>query len=161
MARRAAIEIDLGIGEAPTRWNAAWVQARVVEAYSIERKLPGVRKIVTGTAWPTVNYTFADKVGWPDARERVLDEWMRSAGGAFAHEITRMDEAHEWLRVYLAKHEVERVCLSAWGATQAYHRSLSALLRKRDWPRRTFYRYRDTGAHIIAMALEAKGEPVT
>jgi len=160
MSRRASIEIDLGIGEAPTRWNAAWVQARVVEAYTIERKLPGARKVVTGTAWPNVNYTFADKVGWPDARERVLDEWMR-AGSAFAAEISRMDEAHEWLRIHLAQYEVERLCLAAWATSMAYHRSLSGLLRKRGWSRTTFYRRVTAGAHVIALALDAKGEPVT
>ncbi len=162
MSRRASIEIDLAAGVAPDRWSAAWVQARIVEAYTVERKLPGVRRVDNGSAWPEYNYTFSDKVGWPDSRERVLDEWSRSSGGAFALEITRMDEAHEWMRVYLAApYEIERVCLSAWATAQAYHRPLRPLLARRRWSSSTFYRYRTQGASIIAMALEAKGEPVT
>ena len=162
MTRRAAIEIDLGIGTAPECWNAAWVQARVVEAYTIERKLPGHRKIVTGTAWPTVNYEFADKVHWTDARERVLDDWARTSGGVYAADVARMDQAHEWMRIYLvAPYEAERLCLSSWATALAYHRSVRGLLRTRGWSPSTFYRRVTAGAHIIALALDAKGEPVS
>jgi len=161
MTRRAAIEIDLGIGQAPSHWTAAWVQQRVVEAYTIERKLPGARKFTSGSAWPTINYEFADVVGWIDARERVFDDWAKSSGGAMAHEVTRMDEAHSWLRVYLANYEVERLCLSAWATAVAYHRPLRSLLLRKRWSRTTFYRRVGAGAHIIAVTLDAKGEPVT
>src|SRR5688572_24177958 len=101
MPRRASMDVDLGLGlQLPDRWCANYVQLRVVEAFAIERRLPiAHRRNAINTAWPKVNYEFADVVGWPDARERVLDNWSRTSGAVFAAELARMDQAHEWLRV--------------------------------------------------------------
>src|SRR4051794_12217928 len=104
---------------APAQWTPGWVQHRIVEAYRIERRLPRGKVPGLNGSWPAITYEFADKVFWPDARERVLDSWS-SAGGVYAVEIERMAQAHDWLRVILGPLPLERTCLSQWGAAMAY-----------------------------------------
>ena len=163
MTRRASIEIDLASsGDLPAHWTPAWVQCRMVEAYQVERRLPGVAKFFTGGTWPAVKYEFADMVAQGEvASERVLTAWEHQRGDVTAHELTRMDEAQEWLRVHLGTHEVERLCLSHWATAVAYHRSLRRLLMVRRWSRTTFYRRVGAGAFIIADRLKANQVPVT
>ena len=100
-------------------------------------------------------------VGWDDARQRVMDKWAHIRGGVFAAELTRMEQAHEWLRMHLAKQPAERTCLAHWATAIAYNRSLRALLMRRRWSRSTFYRRVDEGSQIITASLIADDVPVT
>jgi hypothetical protein len=163
MTRRAAIEIDLAAtGELPDRWTSSWVQCRIVEAYQVERRLPGVAKFFNSGTWPIVNYEFADVVAQGEnASANVLDTWQNERGGVTAHELTRMDQAQEWLRIHLGGHHVERLCLSHWATSVAYHRPLRRLLQSRHWSRTTFYRRVHAGAFVISNALQADRVPVT
>lgn len=136
----------------PLIWSGAWVRRRLREAYEVERRLPGGRRQNGGNGWPAIVHTFTDLVGWTDARDRVWREWAR-ARGAYAFEISRMDEALGWL-VILANHPGERNCLTAWCRTDG---SLTALMRRRGWSRPTFYRRVNDGSNRIARALNVKG----
>jgi len=161
MSRLNTIALDASAGSAPAEWSPEWVQRRLVEAYSIERRLPNVRRKKTaGGSWPAISYEFADVVGWTDARDRVLDVWAHDRAGVFAAELKRMEEAHEWLRTILAKYETERLCLAHWAACIAYRRSLRRLLAQRRWSRTSFYRRIAIGSLIIAVQLKERGEAV-
>lgn len=161
MTRLTTIALDAAPGAAPAQWSPEWVQRRLVEAYSIERRLPAVRRKKTaGGSWPAISYEFADVVGWTDARDRVLDGWAQDKSGVFAAELSRMEEAHEWLRVILAQHEIERMCLAHWAACIAYRRSLRRLLEKKRWARTSFYRRLAIGSLVISMELNERGEVV-
>jgi hypothetical protein len=161
MTRMATVDMDAP-QDPPAAWNGDWVCSRLVEAYRIEARLPGVAKYFSnGSAWPSINYEFADVVAQGEtASSRVLAEWENTRGGVFAYQLTRMDQAHDWLRHYLAGHEVERMCLAHWATSMAYHRSLQSLLRKRRWSRTTFYRRVSAGASIIAGKLIADRVPI-
>ena len=95
-----------------------------------------------------------------DAREEVLDSWQYCDAGVSAQDISRMEAAHDWLRVIFVQYPQERLCLSQWAAAIAYRRSLRRLLAQRGWSRSTFYRYVTAGALIIAIELGRQGEPV-
>jgi len=133
-------------------WSGAYVRHRLREAYEVERRLPGGRRHNGGNGWPAIVHTFTDLVGWTDARERVWRDWAR-ARGAYAFEVSRMDEAFGWLSI-LAAHPGERVGLAAWCRTNS---SITALIRRNGWSRPTFYRRVNDGSNRIARALNVKG----
>ena len=160
MTRLATIDADIDASDPPEHWNDDWVRVRLVEAYRIEQRLPGGNRI-SASSWPAHAYEFADVVGWDDARQRVMDKWANIRGGVFAAELTRMEQAHEWLRVRLAQYNRERTCLAHWATAIAYRRSLRSLLIRRRWSRSTFYRRVDEGSRIIAASLISDDVPVT
>jgi Domain of unknown function (DUF6362) len=140
-----------------TLWTAGRVRQRMLEACSIERRLPGEFFTRIATAWPaTPIHEFADKVHWDDARQRVWDGWER-AKYAWPYEISRMEETIGWL-LYLP--EAERKCLWAWAAAAAGGKPIRKVLRKHGWTITTFYRHRNNGLARIAKRLNQQGVQV-
>jgi hypothetical protein len=144
-------------------WSAELVQARLVEAYEIERKLPAEklpRVRSASTVWPTMSREFADMVGWSDeARQAVWADWAR-AKGAHPFEVSRMWEALLWLQL-LADHPGEQRCLVAWAKVKAGRGSIRKMVKRRPgWTRNTLYRRRDEGAARIAARLNSEGVAV-
>ena len=82
--------------EKPRTWTADWVKHRMVEAFTIERRIPDKRvgpAMVRNTWKLDTTDTFAERVGQGElARENVWEAWAR-AGGALPHEVSRMEEA--------------------------------------------------------------------
>jgi hypothetical protein len=159
--RLSTIAIDSSSEAPPAQWSGSWVQRRLIEAYSVERRLPHRRHRVITNAWPEMKVEFSDIVGRADdVREAVLQTWEYSDVGISSQEISRMEIAQDWLRVILARYPEERMCLSAWAAAIAYRRSVRRLLVQRGWSRSTFYRYVTAGAHVVAIELKRQGCPV-
>jgi hypothetical protein len=156
------LDADSHTPNPPSEWNAAWVQIRLIHAYSTERRLPHLRQRSVANAWPAMVIEFSDIVGRAtEAREQVLHSWEYAGSGVTAADIGRMEQAHDWLRIILAPYPEERLCLSQWATAIAYGRSLRRLLLKRHWSRSTFYRFVGAGAHVIALDLQRQGRPVT
>ena len=153
MSRLATIDMDFSTEAAPAAWTDEWVRHRLIEAYRIEQRLPGHMRRRMVAPWPAHPYEFADIVGWDNASERVLESWANARGGVYAVEISRMEQAHEWLRVQLAQRQIERACLASWAACIAYKHSLRALMVRKRWSRSTFYRRVEDGSRIIAQSL--------
>jgi hypothetical protein len=162
MGRLSTIAIDSGQAVVPAQWSAAWVQHRLIDAYSVERRLPHTRRrLLIASAWPNPMVEFADLLGRADqAREQVLQSWEYSRLGVSAVDVSQMEEAHDWLRVILGPYPAERLCLSQWATAIAYRRSVRRLLTQRQWSRTTFYRYVAAGAFFIAFELQRQGQPV-
>ncbi len=171
--RTSTLERDLslrtlaGTGELerPRTWTGEWVKHRMVEAFTIERRIPDKRvgpAIVKG-AWATIDTTdtFADRVYQGElARENVWDKWAR-AGGALPYEVSRMEEALSWPGQVLANgHAVEGKVLLAWAFCVAYGKPLRRMLRQRGWSRSTFYRCVDSGSKRIADYLNQRSVTV-
>lgn len=161
MLRLSTIASD-NRGQAPPRWSGSWVQRRLIEAYSVERRLPQSRRhLVIASAWPPMATEWSDIVGRADDdRKERFQAWEYARLGVSAADISRMEQAHDWLRVALSGFPEERLCLGQWAAAVVYHRSLRRLLLKRQWSRSTFYRYVSAGAHIIACKLAQQKLPV-
>ena len=152
---------DTGAGklQCPSTWNAAWVKHRLVEAFTIERRIPDKRvgpAMLRNTWRIDTTDAFADRVAQGEApREVVWEKWAR-AGGATLVEISRMEEALGWPGAILVngsdRHAVEARCLLAWAFHAAYQKlSLRRIPRqKRGWSRSTFYRAVDSGSTRIA-----------
>jgi hypothetical protein len=162
MSRLSRIAVDNAeLAIAPAQWSGDWVQHRLIEAYSVERRLPQSRRRTAGSAWPPMVVEWADVIGRADeVRQTVLQSWEFSNVGVSAADITNMEEAHDWLRIILSPYPQERLCLAHWAAAIAYHRSVRELLRQRRWSRTTFYRMVGAGAHVIALDLIRQGQPV-
>jgi hypothetical protein len=162
LARLNTIAIDSQSPPAPAQWSAAWVQRRLIEAYSVERRLPRTRQRAFANGWPSMVVEFTDVVGRADeARQQILQDWEHAGAGVSAEEIGRMEDAHDWLRTILGHHPIERLCLAQWATAIAYRRSVRRMLAQRRWSRTTFYRYVTAGAHVVALELQRQGEPVT
>jgi hypothetical protein len=161
MPRLSTISID-SRGSAPPQWSGSWVQRRLVEAYSVERRLPGSRRRpLIASAWPSMAVEWADLIGRADeARQQVFQSWESARLGVSAEDISRMDEAQDWLAI-LAPYPEERLCLCRWAAAIAYRRSVARLLLQQRWSKPTFYRRVTAGAHVIALELIRQGQPVT
>jgi hypothetical protein len=161
MPRLSTIAID-SRGSAPPQWSASWVQRRLVEAYAIERRLPEKRRrLLIASSWPGMVVEFVDLVGRAEqAREQVFQAWEYAGLGVSAHDVSRMEAAHNWL-AFLAPYPEERLCLARWAAAVAYRRSVGRLLMQRRWSKPTFYRRVTAGAHIIALELIRQGQPVS
>jgi hypothetical protein len=160
--RLSTIAIDSNPGLAPVQWSAAWVMRRMVEAYSVERRLPQARRrLLIASAWPKMAVEFFDLVGRADDDRKDRFASWEYAGrlGVSAADISRMEAAHSWLAI-LAPYPQERLCLAQWAAAGAYRKSVRSLLAKRGWARSTFYRYASAGAHVIALELTRQGLPV-
>jgi len=139
-------------------WTGETVRDRLVEAFAIDRRMPGERRYgALRPAWPAAIHEFVDIVHWHEGeqRERVWQSWERTP--ASPPEVTRMEESFGWLQ---AVPLVERRCLEAWAQATATHRSVSAMLRKRGLKRSTFYRHRDRAASRIADRLNVQGVQV-
>jgi Domain of unknown function (DUF6362) len=144
---------------APASWSGDLVCGRMVEAYSILRRLPdrGRHRSVV-SAWPAaVRHDFTDVLHWDDARERVWKSWERPQV-ASSIEISRMDEAMQWLN-YLSV-EQERRALQGWAAASANRLPLRKVLRQFNEAPSTFYRYRNLAAERIAGRLNYDGVTV-
>jgi hypothetical protein len=138
-------------------WTGETVRQRLVEAFAIERRMPRERFASIASTWPaTPLHDFRDMLHWSDHRERVWDDWAR-AKGVFAWEITRMDEAIEWLRWLDV---AERRCLAAWATGKARGLNVRAIIRSRGWKPRSFYRAVDNAAERIAERLNKQGVQV-
>ena len=106
--------------ERPAKWTGVWIKHRMIEAFTIEKRIPDKKigpAIVRG-AWqniPTTD-TFAERVDQGElAREHVWEQWAR-AGGALPYEISRMEEALSWPGLVLSNgYAVEGRVLLAWG----------------------------------------------
>jgi hypothetical protein len=134
-----------------TAWTADDVRLRLVEAFKIERRMPGERRSKTST-WPASPiHTWQEAVHWHDARERVLDGWERAQ--PFPAEVTMMEEAIEWLRWLPLE---ERHALEAWAMAKARGLNKRRMMRGR-WTVTTFYRLRDRGTERIAERLNRQG----
>jgi hypothetical protein len=156
-----AIALDSRVATVPPQWSAAWIMRRVAEAYATERRLPLARRHMIGSAWPQTATEFSDVVGRADddRRERFA-AWEYAALNVSAQDITRQEEAYDWLLIILAPYPEERLCLAQWAAAKAYRRSLRRTLLKRGWSRSTFLRRVTAGAHVIALELTRQGIPV-
>jgi hypothetical protein len=160
MPRLSTISID-SQGLAPPQWSGSWVQRRLIEAYSVERRLPRSRRRTIASSWPGMVVEFVDLIGRADvAREQVFQSWEYSGVGVSAADLSRMEQAHDWLREILASYPEERLCLMQWATAIAYRRSLRRLLLQRRWSRSTFYRMVGAGAHVIAVELQRRKLPV-
>lgn len=143
----------------PAAWTAEQVRSRLVEAFTTERKMPGQRFIKAGgSSWPaTPLYSFVDVMHWNNpgdgAREREWQRWER-AKGAFPVEVSRMEEAYEWLR-WLP--DGERRCLDTWAKCEAFARPVAREMRKLGFRKTTFYRKVNDGSLRIACRLNAQG----
>lgn len=157
-----ALSLDRPTHHRGARWSAGLVMLRLVEAFEVEAKLPGVRgNHGSGNAWPAMAREFEDLIGWSDeARTAVWEDWQR-AKGAFPYEVTRYEEAVAWLQL-LAEQPGEQRCLVAWAKLKARPRraSLRKLMRRTGWSRSTFHRRRDSGAARIADWLNSRGVAV-
>jgi hypothetical protein len=162
MPRLSTITIDGQPVAPPAQWSSSWVQRRLVEAYSVERRLPASRRrLLIASAWPSMAVEFSDIVGRADqAREDVLQSWEYAKLGVSANDISRMEDAHAWLGI-LAPYPEERRCLAQWAAAVAYRRSLRRLLLQRRWSGSTFWRRVTAGAYVIALELERRGTPTS
>ena len=131
--RTSTLERDLnlrplaGVGEIerPSAWNADWVKHRMVEAFTIERRIPDKRvgPAIVKSAWAKIDTTdtFADRVHQGElARENVWEAWAR-AGGALPYEVSRMEEALSWPGQVLSNgHAAEGKALLAWAFCVGY-----------------------------------------
>jgi hypothetical protein len=158
--RLSTIAID-SQGLAPPQWSSVWVKRRLVEAYSVERRLPQARRrMLIASAWPPMATEFADIVGRADDdRKERFHAWEYARLGVSAQDLGRMEQAHDWLAI-LAPYPEERLCLIQWAAALAYGRSLRRLLLQRRWSRSTFYRYATAGAYVVAIELNRRELPV-
>jgi hypothetical protein len=160
--RLTTIAINSELGPAPAQWSAEWVMCRLVEAYAVERRLPPSKRHMVASAWPRTVTEFSDVVGRADDdRKQRFAAWEYAGElGVSARDVTRSEEAHDWLRIILAPHPEERLCLATWAAAGAYRRSVRRMLLKRGWSRSTFLRRVAAGAHLIAVELTRQGIPV-
>ena len=122
--RTSTLERDLNLRplagsgeiEKPRAWTADWVKHRMVEAFTIERRIPDKRVGPAG-AWAKIATTdsFSDRVYQGElARENVWEAWAR-AGGALPYEVSRMEEALSWPGQVLSNgHATEGKVLLAW-----------------------------------------------
>lgn len=139
----------------PATWTAEHVRLRLVEAFKIERRMPGERRFSKTGTWPaTPLHTWQEMVYWTDARDRVLDGWERAQ--PFPAEVTMMEEAIAWLQwVPLG----ERRTLEAWARASAKGMNVRRMIKGR-WPPTTFYRMRDQAADRIVERLNAQSVPL-
>src|SRR5262245_48799808 len=168
--RISTLDRDLSYGfpvanheQPPTAWTSDWVKHRLIEAFTIERRIPDRRvgPAMLRSYWPAgVVDSFADKVHQGElAREDVWRKWAR-AGGATAHEVSRMEEALSWPGSVWANgggRPVEARAILAWAHCIASGYSISRLLRRHGWSRSTFYHRVEAGAEIIARHLQGRG----
>jgi hypothetical protein len=141
----------------PATWSAELVRQRLVEAFAIERRMPGQRFAVIASAWPaTPVHEFQEIMHWEDARERVWDSWAK-ARGVYSYEVSRMEQSFSWLE---RLPEGERRCLAAWALCSARGLNVKRMIEKRRWSRTTFYRQIEKAAAHIADRLNVEGVQV-
>jgi hypothetical protein len=157
MPRLTTIAID-GQPAAAPECIRGWVQRRLIKL-QCRTAMPQARRRASpapGRQW-RLNGRTCSAVPMPS--ERSCNPGAFNAGVS-AEDLSRSEEAHDWLRIILAPYPTERICLASWATAIAYRRSLRRLLLQRRWSRSTFYRYVTAGAHVIALELERQGQPV-
>jgi hypothetical protein len=147
----------------PLEWDGTWVKARLVHAFTVERKIPGrPGPALLRNTWRLATLdSFSDRVAQGEAPRRELyARWARAAG-ATAHEVSLMEEAFGWLPQALCNGRVvEGKCLLCWAHSQAGGPPLRRTIRMRGWSRSTFLRRVEGGAEAIANHLRARDVPL-
>jgi hypothetical protein len=152
--------LDQQPAPSPT-WTADKVRARLVEAFDIDRRLPGDRRAKFKTSsWPaTPLHDYRDQLHWNNpgdsARDRNWERWANARDVA-PDEMTRWQETLNWLR-WVPNHE--RESLEAWAKAEVIGIPLRRMLRYRRWTVTTFYQRRNDGAQRIADKLNALNPP--
>ena len=155
--QRITSQIDSRRLESTTRWSGELVRQRLVEAFAIERRMPPDRFATMAASWPaTPLHTFVEMLHWDDARQRVWDDWTK-AKGVYSFEVSRMDEAINWLGWCDVG---ERRCLAAWAASKARNLPIRKVLKHHGWSPTTFYRAIEKAADRIAIKLNQQGVQV-
>jgi hypothetical protein len=147
----------------PLEWDGAWVKARLVHAFEVERKIPGRPgpALIRNTWKLRVIDSFADKVAQGQApRAELYDRWARG-GGATSLEVSLMEESFGFVPQALCNSRlVEGKCLLAWAHSQAGGPPLRRTVARRGWSRATFLRRVESAAAAIADHLRAHGVAV-
>lgn len=131
------------------------IEARIVEAAEIERRLPrvGERPDGTKTAWPAYFYTFTDRVGWDEARHRDDREARTMVPASVSRaEFGRWEEVRRWV-VELVEEDKCRRALTAWSIAAAGGKPFSRFCRSEGVSRVTGYARKDKAIGQIATKL--------
>lgn len=146
--------------QAPATWTAHHVKLRLLEAFATERKIPEKRVNGGGSTWPPIIREWQDyvhhNIPGDDARTREWQRWERTKC-ALPFEVSRMEEALQWVVEILGSHREEQDAVQIWARVTAMNRSLARELRKRGLSRASLYRNLTAGCNRIAAALNAKG----
>ena len=141
----------------PQIWSAELVKARLVEAFDVDRRLPGrAMPRMVQNAWPfPVMHSFADLV----SQDTRGDAWRRMGRvrGAASWEVSRMEEAFGWLQDLVR--EPDRGALIAW-CRRPHSIALDRLLQRQGISRATFYRRAGRGLEAMVEALNRRKVPV-
>ena len=141
-------------------WTAELVQQRLVDAFIVDRKLPGHRQRMAGAWLLETTHTFADVVGWDNpgdgASDRTLQNWGR-LGNAQPIEVSMWEEALGWLSM-LPKDEKQ--CLGWWAKCKAWRYQQTKVYKKIGYSKSSFDRKRKDGSLRIACALNRVGVQV-
>lgn len=158
----------VGSQHRPNVWNASLVEARLIEAFGVLRRMPmTLRPAAMETAWPSYRHDVFDRNSQLLNREReehdrIKKERNRSKLGATSAQIARMEEAICWPATYLAakgwKEQSRAVCLAAIWRISGKRVSTGCYFERIS--RRTFYRRKLYGLNTIAIGLQRDGVPV-
>jgi hypothetical protein len=138
----------------PSAWTADHVAIRLVDAFTILRKLPKPRGPKSpGNSWPEYAYTFADVVGWSDlpAGERAErdKDLNKVSDRPTSRDLAIMEAAFEWLRWLRTVDDAIARIIALTSHTKASDGSIRALCRAKGWHRATVDRKVDRGLQFI------------
>jgi Domain of unknown function (DUF6362) len=146
----------------PAIWTGDLVRQRLVEAYETYRKMPLDRfGRTSSSSWPaTPLHSFTDMLHWTNpgdgARERNWQAWEK-AKGAFPEEVSRMEQALDWL-LWLDQDARRKLDAFAW--CKATGMKILPMCKKRGFPKTTYYRDVNNAANRIALRLNGQGVQV-
>ncbi|MEO1105656.1 MAG: hypothetical protein AAFW98_18290, partial [Pseudomonadota bacterium] len=124
-----------------------FVEARLIEAASVERRLPahGTRPAGAQAFWPVVGFSEDDFLGWDGtARKEYLDNLARTRG-AQAAEVTRYEQVVDWVIHRVSRAEY-RTAVWAWARGKAKVASFRKWAALQPLSRKT---YQDRAAAAI------------
>lgn len=120
-----------GADSAPSIWTPALVQARLCEAFEINKRTGGrVGPVFRSGTWPTALVEFADMID-AEAREAAERRMIAVRSAPTSAEISRMEKVLTWPIRFLAHAPLQADALLTWAYGQIRAGGVTGILKDR------------------------------
>lgn len=145
----------------PELWTPDHLSRRLVEAFSILRRLPRVKgPRAPGNHGPAYMHDWADRLAQvedPEILKEHQDQQNRDRSQPSALEIQRMEQCNDFLRAFRDQDALGAQVLARWALAAAFGQSVAKKAQAMGLAKSSFYARREGGLKACAAMLNRSG----
>lgn len=145
----------------PELWTPDHLSRRLVEAFTVLRRLPRVKGPRTpGNHGPAYMHDWADRLAQvedPEILKEHQAEQNRDRSQPSALDIQHMEMCNEFLRSFRDQDELGALVLARWALASAFGQSVARKAKEMGMAKSSFYARRESGLKACAAMLNRRG----